>query len=167
MPASNGKLPSFIPPVFSNRQPTRIIGVAALMLFAIASSHAGIYKWTDSEGNVHFGDRPVDESSATELNINTDKAGITHSSGNTEARELMLKTIEEDRNIEAKRNQELARMQAKRQQKCQHYQDKYQRHQRSTHTYRKAPDGEYQFYSNDEHDALRSRLKANVAKYCR
>jgi hypothetical protein len=167
VPTSNGKLPSFIPPVFSNRQPTRIIGVVAMALFAIAPSHAGIYKWTDSEGNVHFGDRPVDESSATELDINTDKAGITHSSGNTEARQLMLKTIDADRKIEAKRNKELARMQAKRQKKCQHYQDKYQQHQRSTHTYRKSADGEYQFYSNDGHDALRARLKANVDKYCR
>ena len=116
---------------------------------------------------MHFGDRPADQSSATELDINTDKAGITHSSGNTEAREMLLKTIDEDNRKEAKRSQELASKQAKRRKKCQRYQDKYQRHQRSTHTYRKSPDGEYQFYSNEEHDALRARLKSNVEKYCR
>ena len=167
MHPSNGISPHLIIITFSKLLATRIIAVVTLALFAIASSHAEIYKWTDSEGNVHFGDRPADESSATELDINTDKAGITHSSGNTEARELMLKTIDADRRIEAKRNKELARMQAKRQEKCRRYQDKYQRHQRSTHTYRKSADGEYQFYSNDEHDALRVRLKANVDKYCR
>jgi hypothetical protein len=138
-----------------------------LCVIVIMPTHAGIYTWTDSDGNIHFGDRPADKASATELNINTDKAGITNSSGNSEAREMLLKTIEADRKIEAERMRELAKIKAKRRTKCLRYQDEYQRHQRSTHTYRKSSDGEYQFYSNDEHDALRSRLKANVDKYCR
>jgi hypothetical protein len=138
-----------------------------LCVIVIMPTHASIYTWTDSDGNIHFGDRPADKASATELNINTDKAGITNSSGNSEAREMLLKTIEADRKIEAERMRELAKIKAKRRTKCLRYQDEYQRHQRSTHTYRKSSDGEYQFYSNDEHDALRSRLKANVDKYCR
>jgi len=164
---SNGKSPRLISTPFSELLASRIVGVVALTLFAIGASHAAIYTWTDSDGNIHFGDRPADKASATELNINTDKAGITNSSGNREAREMLLKTIEADRKIEAERMRELAKIKVKRRTKCLRYQDEYQRHQRSTHTYRKSSDGEYQFYSNDEHDALRSRLKANVDKYCR
>ena len=136
------------------------------MLFSV-SSHAGIYKWTDSEGNVHFGDKPQDDDSATEMNINTDKAGITNSSGNEEARKILLKTIDADRKRDAERDRELAEKQAKRQRKCERYKDEYKRHQRASHTYTKTPDGEYNYYSNEDHDALRAKLKKGVSKYCR
>ena len=41
-----------------------------LALAAFSPTHtAGIYKWVDSEGNVHFGDKPPAESSASEVQV--------------------------------------------------------------------------------------------------
>ena len=69
-----------------------------ILLLIVAPVSAGIYKWTDSDGNVHFGDRPAEIDSATELNIRIDKnTGVTNSSGRQKEREYLLKTIEKDK----------------------------------------------------------------------
>ena len=147
----------------------KLLTTTAAWLLCIAStqSMAEIYKWTDSEGNVHFGDRPENTSEATQLEYDTSKAGITNSSGNTEARELLLKTIEADRKDANERRRELAQQNAERQRLCARYKEKYDLHLRSTHTYKMRPDGEYDFYSEEQHDALREKLKAGVDRHCR
>jgi glutaredoxin len=44
--------------------------VAALLLCALAFAlHAQVYKWTDSTGKVHYGDRPPDDANKQELRI--------------------------------------------------------------------------------------------------
>jgi len=42
-------------------------GLLSICLLFSFSAPAGIYKWTDAEGNVHYGDRPVADSEAVEL----------------------------------------------------------------------------------------------------
>ena len=37
-----------------------------ILSLAITPVSAGVYKWTDEDGNVHFGDRPATPDSATE-----------------------------------------------------------------------------------------------------
>ena len=45
-----------------------VIAVVALLVGSMAGAivHAQIYKWTDEEGNVHFGDRPEDADTASD-----------------------------------------------------------------------------------------------------
>ena len=67
-----------------------------LFAFVFTSVNAGIYKWTDADGNVQFGDQPVNHEMATELNIRTySSTGFKYSSGNKSEREYLLKKIEE------------------------------------------------------------------------
>lgn len=50
-----------------------IIAVAVVLLCGAASSTAAVYKWIDSEGNVHFGDKPpVEEiSESVDIKVNS------------------------------------------------------------------------------------------------
>lgn len=44
--------------------------LAALLAAALAlAAHAQVYKWTDSTGKVHYGDRPPDDANKQELRI--------------------------------------------------------------------------------------------------
>jgi hypothetical protein len=36
----------------------------------------GVYKWTDENGNVHFGDRPSNSKNAESIEVKTQKAGM-------------------------------------------------------------------------------------------
>ena len=43
----------------------RAIGLVLGLFLHIGLAGAEIYRWTDDDGNVHFGDRPLDEASAS------------------------------------------------------------------------------------------------------
>jgi len=49
-----------------------VILVTALVLAIISPALAQIYKWTDQQGNIHFGDRPPPEEKAKQLHIKGD-----------------------------------------------------------------------------------------------
>lgn len=46
----------------------RVLAMALLGLLA-AASHAEIYKWTDAEGRVHFGDKPTGDRKTEEVRV--------------------------------------------------------------------------------------------------
>lgn len=144
-----------------------LVTVLVLVVAAPGIGQSEIYKWTDSDGNVHFGDRPVNMDEATEMQVDTSKGGISHSSGNEQAREDLLKRIDADNKIDAENQKKQAKKDKKRRKKCKHYKKELNLHERSTHTYTKSKDGELNFYSNAQHDALRAKLKSRVNKYCR
>ena len=81
-----------------------------LILLVVSPASAAIYTWTDSKGNVHFGDKPVANESATEVKISINKkTGVTNSSGNKVEREYLLKKIDENKQADAeKRKEQLA-----------------------------------------------------------
>lgn len=65
--------------------------VFILFLFMALPVNAGVYKWTDEQGNVHYGDKPVNQEKATELQINSNvNTGVTHSAGDNKERDRML-----------------------------------------------------------------------------
>lgn len=47
----------------------RSILVAVLLAALALAAHAQVYKWTDSTGKVHYGDRPPDDANKQELRI--------------------------------------------------------------------------------------------------
>jgi len=91
----------------------------ALLLFCSTSAFAEIYKWTDKDGNVHFGDNPQSEENATELNINTDaRSGVTHSSGRDKDRDRLLKNRAEERAEKAEKKKKYEAKKKKMRRKC-------------------------------------------------
>ena len=149
---------------------TKLCSVLVLLVSMsfVTDTTAGIYRWTDESGNVHFGDKPVDASSATELKIDTSKkTGITNSSGNKSEREYLLKKIEEEK-------QELAEARAKRlaekkerRVKCNALKSEHQVHIQSNRSYRMSPDGERIYLSDAERTARNNNLKKAISRYCR
>lgn len=139
-----------------------------LILIAATPVSAGIYKWTDSEGNVHFGDRPADSESATELDIKyNNKTGITNSSGNKKEREYLLKKIEEDALAEAEKKKKRIAVDKKRRKLCSNYKSRYQVLIQSNRSYTMSPDGKRTYQSDEQRAARKKALKKSISKYCR
>jgi hypothetical protein len=142
--------------------------ILILMLTAIAPASAGIYKWTDSEGRVHFGDQPANSETATELNIIIKKnTGVTNSSGHKKDREYLLKKIDKDKEEKAKKRSKRLAEANKRKRKCDAYRASYQSQIQSNRSYYMSPDGERTYLSDKERSARKKKLSKGVSKYCR
>lgn len=137
-------------------------------LSLVGDAAAGIYKWTDENGNVHFGDKPVDAGSATELNIDTSKkSGITNSSGNKSEREYLLKKIEEEKQEQAEARSKRLAQKKERRAKCNALKSDYQVLIQSNRSYRMSPDGERIYLSDAERTARKNNMKKVISKHCR
>ena len=142
--------------------------IIVLMLLAVPVANAGIYKWTDSDGNIHFGDRPVESNEATELNITINKkTGITNSSGNKKDREYLLKKIEDDKEDDAEKREKKKALNKKRKKICNAYKRNYQSHIQSNKSYMMSPDGERTYLSDQQRTARKKKLSRGIKKYCR
>ncbi len=138
-----------------------------LLLAFISPASAGIYKWTDSEGNIHFGYRPASES-ATELNIIiNNKTGITNSSGNKKEREYLLKKIDKDKEEKAEKRSKRLAATKKRKRICDSYRRNYQSHIQSNRSFYMSPKGERTYLSDKERSAKKKKLSRGISKYCR
>lgn len=139
-----------------------------LLSLVITPVNAGVYKWTDDDGNVHFGDRPANPDSATEIIIHSDNnTGVTNSSGNNKEREYLLRKIDEEKKADAEKRQKRYADEKKRKKRCDYYRSRYQSHIQSSRTYRTSPEGERYYLTNEERAARKKKLSKNVAKYCR
>ena len=137
-------------------------------VLAISPVNAGIYKWTDKNGNVHFGDRPANQDTATELNIQTDNAtGFTNSSGNKKEREYLLKKIEEEKKTDAEQRKKLASEDKKRRDLCNDYRSRLQTHIQYNRTYTVAADGERTYLNDKQRADRKNKLSKGITKYCR
>ena len=138
-----------------------------LMLIVIPGANAGIYKWTDSDGNIHFGDRPSESSEATEVKITINKnTGITNSSGNKKEREYLLKKIGEEKQADAKTRKKRIALNKKHQRLCDRYRRNYQSLIQSNRSYTMSPDGVRTYQSDDQRTARKKKLSKGIKKYC-
>ena len=141
-----------------------------LFLFFIATFqlHAGVYKWVDEKGRVHFSDRPVTDQS-TEINIKQQETGQP-SAGQDDRKlkmERMLDVYEEERaeKKEAKQKQQAERK--KRKQNCARAKDRYNSHVRARGIYNLNKDGDRQYMSDAERARHMKRLKSDIARWCK
>jgi hypothetical protein len=138
-----------------------------LFVFVITPVNAGIYKWTDKDGNVQFGDQPVNTETATELKIQTNNnTGVTNSSGNIREREYLLKKISEEKETEAEERKQKAAKDKERRKLCDRYRSRLQLHNQSNRTFKMSPDGERTYLTDEQRDNQQKQLSKGVAKYC-
>ncbi|HHJ35083.1 MAG TPA: DUF4124 domain-containing protein [Gammaproteobacteria bacterium] len=138
-----------------------------LFLFMVTSVHAEIYKWTDKEGKIHFGDSPADVESATRLKINTEsRSGITHSSGNDKERARMAKELEADRKERSDKREKYRAKKKKYKRKCLLAKDRLVQYQSASGVYTLDAKGERRFYSFEQRAKREKQIKKAIARYC-
>lgn len=142
--------------------------VFLLLMFVVLPVNAGVYKWTDEQGNVHYGDKPVNQGKATELQINSDvNTGVTHSAGDNKERDRVLQELQDDRDAreEIKAEQRIERK--KRQKACVQLKRHLLQHQRASSVYKKNAKGERVYYTPKERDEKVKNINKGIARNCR
>jgi hypothetical protein len=98
--------------------------LAALILFLPGPVVAGIYKWTDADGNVHYGEHPPPEAQTREMPSATPppEADVLHSQERLdrllERQQRSEQLRQEDRVRQAQEEEQAARLAAERRQRC-------------------------------------------------
>ena len=148
-----------------------IAHVLLLALIAAGTATAGeIYKWTDEEGNVHFGDRPDGEEpeKVAIQSRSTDPARVRAS---VQARAAATAMSAEKEAAAAAAQQgptpeELQAQADEKAEKCNTYRARLQKYVTSRRLFREDENGERVYLDESETLAAREKVENQVQKYC-
>lgn len=140
------------------------------LLISSTGYSADIYKWTDSDGTVHFGDKPNQQhNSATLYKVpknNTANVSYTNKERALKQKKL-LDSFKAQRRIK-KQQQSEKREQAKvRQYNCKVSKDKLIRYQKSSRIYSRNEVGEKIFLSDEQRLKEITLMKQQAEKWCK
>ena len=144
----------------------RAILMMGVLLPGLASA-AGVYKWVDEHGNVHFGDRPQGEG-AESVQIR-ESSPDSHNQQRVEklirAQEARRKQKEQDE--EARQKEEAERATAERHAEyCKQVRKNLQTLKTGGRIYKPLDDGERHYFNDEEMVAEIKRLEAAIAERC-
>ncbi len=146
--------------------------IAFTMMLAVSAAGmafaSDIYKRTDEQGNVHYGDRPTGDASEERLAISsrpTDPSRVqTQVQADYEARAAAKEAAA---SVPAGPSSEELQAQAlERREKCATYKARLQKFVNSRRLYRQDENGERVYLDEDETQAARELVENQVAEYC-
>ena len=152
---------------------TRILSIASLLVVGAAGNAVAsdIYKWTDDDGNVHYGDRPAEDTVAERLNIQskpTDRARIAQlaQARSTARRQQLLNNIQNNEPGETLTPEEKRAQAEERAEKCTMYKERLQLFIQSRRLYRQDENGERVYLNEQETQTARENVQTKVEEYC-
>ncbi len=138
-------------------------------LFTSSSTYAQAYKWVDANGQVHYGDQPPAKVKAEALHLRETQASDATSMQDSERIQRQRQLVQA---LEKKRQQKKIAKQVKKHQKtkmlkaCKQLKGRIKHSETINRYYRYDENGEAVYYSDQEADQLRQRLKDTYQKKC-
>lgn len=124
---------------------------------------AEIYRWTDANGQVHFGQRPA-VAGAEKVEV---KPQVVERDQLTREREERTNRFYDARREEqAQASQVAAERHAKRAEECRQLRGRLAAIPEGRSYYRNAADGQRSYYSDEQVDNARQQLQSRVAERC-
>ncbi len=149
---------------------SRRLQLLLLMLMLLATSvSAGIYRWVDESGQVHFGARPpVDVSDSNEVVIrNRAPASEPEPVDRKQARDRYLEQRQrertEKREAAAKQRQE----KAQREKRCRYARNLLQEYRQHGALYDRLPNNEKRYLTDQEREQEIAQVRREVDRWCK
>lgn len=128
---------------------------------------AGVYKWVDEKGNVHYGDKPQAD---VAVPVQIDKVP-TQSTADRESRQELRQrvtdSLEEDRLAKQEEREKQKKQREKRLKECNWLKDRQKRYQGAAGLYQLDKDGNRVFLSDDSRKQTEKKLQRQINKACR
>lgn len=138
----------------------RALLLTLILMPALAS--AQIYRWTDADGRVHFGQRPP--AGAEQIEV---RPQVVERDDQTREREARSERFFDARLQEQQAAREQAsQTRAAREQECQSLRSQLSQLQLGGRFFRNDAAGERVYYSDSELEAARQRLAARISQVC-
>ena len=146
--------------------------IAFTMMLAVSTAGmafaSNIYKWTDEQGNVHYGDRPTGDPSEERLDIGSRPTDASRVQAQVQAAYEARAAAEEAAASEpaGPTPEELRAQALERQEKCATYKARLQKFLTSHRLYKENKNGARVYLDADETLAARDRVQNQVEEYC-
>ena len=150
----------------------RFMSVVVLLLCSsVYIANAGVYKWVDDDGNVHFGDKPPMHKDSSEVKIRKSPADKTGSSPRSaeESRELRRKMLQVYGEERAAKREALAKKREeahKREINCINARDQLKNILNAPSLYQPLAGDKRRTYSFEEREEATSGARAAVEYWC-
>ena len=130
-----------------------------------------IYKWTDSDGNVHYGDRPTasDQANFETVAVASRRTNPSQVQAGIDARQERDAARAEARDARAKADEDARKAQAdaeERSAKCDQYRARLEEFLTSRRLYRVDDAGERNYLDEVQIQEARSKAQQKVEEYC-
>lgn len=128
---------------------------------------AEVYKWTDAEGRVHFGDRPPQ--GGAETVPMPEKMGddpVATPEERLEKQRRLLNAFEEERRQKRDAQAQARQEKAERQRNCAEARDNLLSQETASAVYRLGPDGQRVYLDEGEREQALARARAAVEQWC-
>ena len=143
-----------------------LLAIVALSFMIIEPVMPGIYKWTDADGNIHYGDRPGD-GSAEELILKDSPVQDEGLADRLKTQEKMLDIYKEER-IEQQQQRDRQKEEKKlREKNCQIARERLARVRSAGFLYEKGGNGERRVFSDAERSAAEQKELSTVEQWCK
>jgi len=141
-----------------------------VIIFALLSNpatlYAEIYKWVDEQGKVHYGDKPI--SNSTEMDINISKQGhIKINDSREQKRQKLLESYADDQEREDKEKEKLKKKKKKHERNCVLSIDRLKQYERASSLYNLDKEGKRVTVSKEERQRKTNDLRKKINKYCK
>ncbi|MEO1246693.1 MAG: DUF4124 domain-containing protein [Pseudomonadota bacterium] len=141
----------------------------SLGAMAPAAMAVEIYKWTDAEGNVHYGDRPSGEASEELVAVASSRTDRARVQAGIDAR--LERDAARGEARQARAEEESARAEERREAEerataCQENRLRLQTYNESPRLYREDENGERVYLDDAERDTAKQRVQEMIDEYC-
>jgi hypothetical protein len=147
---------------------TRIVFLL-LLGWASLVSGAGVYKWVDEQGRVHYGEKPPARTQAQEMQLKAaplDDAPVEDEAARRDKEQRLLRAFDEERTQKKEQQQKSREEQEQRQRNCVLARDRLRRYQNASSLYNLDKKGERRTLSEAERAASEQQARQDVARWC-
>ncbi len=148
----------------------RVAIFSCFLLISLNTTAAGIHKWVDEHGRVHYGDRPVSGASSEKIDIRSKPSKPVTDNSRLQKQQRMLDAMEASRK---ERQDKLAEKQAildakkKHKKQCAEMRNDLIDYERGGISWYEVDDnGERHFLTNDELEERKRELRQSLQKHC-
>jgi hypothetical protein len=134
--------------------------LSSLLLPCLVS--AEVYRWTDANGQVHFGEAPR----AGAVQVEVKPPALQQDAAAAERQQRTERFFQARREEQQQANENNQKQQAKSAQECQQLREQYAQLEHGGTFYKVDAQGERQYYNQAQIDSARSRLKTRLAQRC-
>lgn len=135
-----------------------------LSLLAVNVAAAGVYKWTDTDGNVHYSDRS--SKSAEKLQVKASEKQDAGMNKRRDSRDRLLSVLEEERNEKKREKAISVKDKVTKQANCIKAQDDLQQYQTASYLYTLDEDGTRKVLEGEEYAEAMRQAETAVSLWC-
>lgn len=127
---------------------------------------AGVYKWVDENGQIHYGDAPRGEQTTKSITIHTSPEPDPHTLRRLEAQKKYLDARQTERAAANEAKEKAEKLKAENKQQCKQAKDALAMLQNGGRLYFEKAAGERHYITDQERQNGINAAKSNVKKYC-